>query len=301
MHGNNHDSRPPFDPIGFIVCTALTAVLTSVVVGTPFAVLFCHRFLSSSSSRLASILGVASSGMLFGIPAPVLIVVLVVSLVMVDATVAQSPLSSLFLRVSLASVLSAAGILTVLAYSKGATLAGYWFAESEAISLWVGQYVEASVIAPPALLMALRYQLPFALVSTTLLSIWFAVGLAAHFSWFGEGHSLSAPELRTKTFGWWILCGLIVVMVLRFLMRHDAWGLIFGGLENIFLVLLFCQGCIAFSVLLAKRNITHRCRTFWFLVFSSVGFYVAVAMGIVRILRPALCLLRREKNESHFA
>ncbi len=125
------------------------------------------------------------------------------------------------------------------------------------------------------------YEGPFLYLLASLLSIWIAVGAAAHFGWVKEEKSpYSAVSLKAFRVPRWLSLCFIISFALT-LVVTSRYQYLVGGVFRVLSGFIFIQGSICLSILLAQRGVRHSVRTFIYCVAVLLGFYALVGMGIM--------------------
>lgn len=298
------DDRGPtvVDPFQFLVCVASNCILAVLAIGSPFAMILSHRLLPHPFSKFASILGLALAHAVFGLPAGLLIFLFIVSLIIQDLGERGTQISILLGISFLVGTVGAASVLAVTAVLNGGTPLTYWNDLSQRLALNMVASLPPASLTVEALTEVIRFQFPFAVSAMILLSTWLSVGLAAHLGWYPRGHALSGERLRAYCWGRWLAVGFSIMMLARLAVPKEQWVLAYSGLEGVVSVLLYVQGCIVCSKILAFRGVGMRARRLVYMALTTIGFYVLVLLGAAWLLIPAgTRLLRRTNNESHFA
>ncbi|MBI1861954.1 MAG: hypothetical protein HYR96_13650 [Deltaproteobacteria bacterium] len=298
MMNDLSEERSPvlFDPLQFLGCVALNCLLALFFMGAPFGVLFSHRVLPHPISKVACILGIAISHVIFGLPIGLLIVLMLIGLVTVDSVERGVPVQRVLLNSVFCSLFGAVAVLVVSARMSGESIPHYW----SSLADWMSHQILARLDVAPfpldRLTSMIEIQFPISMVAIVLLSVWLGVGLASHLSWFSDEHPLCSQRLRKTRWSIWIVAGFIATTVGRFLMTSERAALAVAGAEAIFAVLLFCQGCVAVSNILEQRSLSRAARSFWYVVLSTLGFYFSVALGVVWMIAPARARFRRRMD-----
>lgn len=254
----------------------------STVVFAPVPIILAHLRLTDGQAKLSALIGAVIALTFLEIPLNFVVIAFVFGLFIGDG-VAKSRAFWPFLATT-AGLALVAGFATLAAQAVGASssLLPYW---RELIHAAVDQLQKGMAQTPDVfnwtqLETMLLYEGPFLFLSAALLSFWLSVGLVAHLGWFPEAHPLAAAQLRKLEMPRWTIVA-FVVLTLATLGKPEWLQHVASGLVRLVGTLLFIQGGLAVSRLLARRQARPRMRTLVYSVSVVFGFYMLVAVGMM--------------------
>lgn len=254
--------------------------ISSILLG-PLPMILSALKLEQPWPRITSLLGAVLALVVLRAPVGPVLATFVFGLVVAESASAGENFWKLLTKaVLLAAGMGALGLFLAARF-EGASPLPFWgqLVDSVIAQLKTAVSGDAS-FQWDAVRALLFYEGPFLLLSGAVLSLWFSVGAAAHLGWFGEGHELSADRLRELRLPPWFSVAFVALFVLLVSGVAGRFGYL-GGVFRLLGSIVFIQGCVALSNLMAVRQIAPRVRTLIYTVSILVGFYAVVGMGVM--------------------
>lgn len=259
----------------------LVSVGIATWVFAPMVMVFSHCRFTNPWSKLAGLGGAILALLFLEVSLPQVVIGFVFGLVVADSLSKETKLLHVFFQSLAVALFTAVGCLLWASFTENIKIGDYWVR-------WVGNLIaqlKTSNVLDKAIDWSLvqdliLYEGPFLYLSASLLSVWIAIGAAAHFGWVKEASPYSSKALKsfrlpivfTMAFSIFFAASVVVTSEYRFVV---------GGLFRVLSGFMFVQGSICLSVLLAQRGVRRGVRTFIFCVAVLLGFYALVGMGVM--------------------
>lgn len=297
---NDHEEksgRP--EPVSFFALlfyALICALGFSSVFMSPFSLILAHRRLPEFWPKVAGILGALLALLFLDVPPHVLVFIFVFGIFVADGIQRQVPLWRL---------LTLSGFLVFVLGLLGLVMVAGGVEPGELLSTWAGfvdkvinQAKENGLIKSEVDWAQLReilfYQGPFYFVSGALLSVWFSIGLAAHFKWQEDSDAYSAESLRKLRLPVWFSFFVLGLWGLS-LLKNGAFSFLVGGVSQFGFLALSIQGTFLVSLFLKQKRWRAGLRAIIYSLFIFIGFYALVGLGLMS----PMILIRKKRLEKY--
>lgn len=262
-----------------LVHSGLTALGIWSVILSPLSMLFSHTRLQEPLPKVTALLGAVIALCVLRMSLPCVVIAFVFGLFAAESIVRGASLWKLVLRSSLLAISAGFGGVMLSAGLQGMGPLPFWnFLVDGAILNFQRANVWDQSIAWDTLKVVLFYEGPFLYLSGAILSLWLSVGFAAHMGWLSEHPRLSGTQLRKLRPPMSLSFFFIALFILAYF-TTARWHHLSKGMLLVAGSLMFIQGCIYVSKILASRAFPPRLRTFIYSLSILLGFYVLVGIG----------------------
>lgn len=283
---NDHEEklgRP--EPVSFFVLifyALICALGFSSIFMSPFSLILAHRRLPEFWPKVAGISGALLALLFLDVPVQILVFIFIFSVFVADGIQRQVPFWKLFtLSGLLAFTLGLLGLVMVAGGVEPSELLSTW---SGFVDKVINQAKENGLIKSEVDWAQLRkllfYQGPFYFVSGTLMSVWFSIGLAAHFKWQQDSDAYSGERLRQLRLPVWFSFSLLGLWGLS-LLKNGVFSLLAGGLSQLGFLAMNIQGTLLLSLFLNQKRWRAGVRSIIYCIFILIGFYALVGLGLM--------------------
>jgi hypothetical protein len=282
---NDREENSEQSELGFFHVAA-HAMLTALGIWTvffgPLPMIFSFARFADPWPKITALLGAAIALTVLEVPLSLVVICFVFGLYVADGVSREVALWRLLANATLLAGVAGLGTLLVSAQVERHDLVSYWTGMIDS-SL---SFLKANIHGPSDIHWDLLrgvflYEGPFLFLSAAVLSLWFSIGLAAHVGLFGEEHAYSATGLRKVRLPSWVGLLFVGLFILTFSGAASRLYFLARGLFRLVGSLLFIQGCICLSEIMARRVIRPRVRTLVYSVFILLGFYAVTGMGLI--------------------
>ena len=260
----------------------LVSVGIATWVFSPMVMVLAHCRFSNPWSKVAGLGGAVLALLFLEVPLSQVVIGFVLGLFVADSLSRQVKPFQLLSQSMAVALVAAVGALVWASFLEKISVGEFW-------AKWVGDLIE-KLKTTQALEGSMNWNLlkelvlyegPFLYLSAVLLSVWIAIGAAAHFGWIKEeGNSYSATSLKGIRIPRWLNLAFAGSFALTLLVTSD-YQYVVGGVFRVLSGLMFVQGSICLSILLTQRGVRHSVRTFIYCVAVLLGFYALVGMGVM--------------------
>lgn len=268
----------------------------SSVFMSPLSLILAYRRLPDYWPKVVGIAGALLGLVFLDIPSPALIFSFVFALFVADSIQRQTSLwRLLFFSAVLAFSLAFLGLIFFSASIDPSQLLLTWSSFVERVMDEARQngVIKASIDSKQ-LQSLLLYQGPFYFISGALLSVWFSIGLAAHFQWQPESDAFSADRLRKQRLPRWYSFFVLGAWGLS-LQNNESFSQFFAGLAQLGFVVLSIQGLILLSLFFAQKRWASPVRATLYSLFIFLGFYALVGLGL---MSPLILIRKRSSGKT---
>lgn len=287
------------EPVSFFALLfygLICALGFSSIFMSPFSLILAHRRLPDFWPKVAAIGGALLALLFLEVPPHILVFIFIFSVFVADGIQKQ---------VSLWKLLTLSGCLVFTLGLLGLAIVSGSIEPSELISTWssfVDKVIQQaqenglfkSEVDWTQLRQVLFYQGPFYFVSGALLSVWFGIGLAAHFRWQDDSDAYSAESLRKLQLPVWtsfIVLGLWGLSLLKV----GGFSYLGAGLSQFGFLALSIQGTLLLSLFLKQKQWRAGIRALIYSLFIFIGFYALVGLGLMS----PMILIRKKRLEKN--
>jgi len=287
LNDRDEKSSETAPELGFLAVAAhsiYTALGILTMVLGPLPMLVAQFRLTEPWPKVAALLGAVIALTVLQVPMIVVLVMFVLGLFAADAAAREMPIGKLLVASVALSIALGLVAFFVSAQLSRVGLSEYWTQVTQRVAdhvETVQKAVPSSQAADPVVMReAILQGLPWFLVSAMLLSLWLSIGTAAHIGVFPETHAYSGPNLRKFRFPTWLSLGFLALLVadISGLTAGQHWV---GGVFILLGSLMFIQGTLLLSEILARRLVRPRARTLVYSVAVVAGFYAVMGMGVI--------------------
>lgn len=262
-----------------LVHAGLTALGIWSVILSPLSMLFSHTRLRQPLPKVTALLGAVIALCVLQMSLLGVVIAFVFGLFVAESIVRENSLWKLVLCSSVLAVSAGFGGVMLSAWLQGMGPLSCWnFLVDGAILNFQRANVLDKNIAWDALKRMLFYEGPFLYLSGAILSLWLSVGIAAHLGWLSEHPRLSGTQLRKLKLPMSFSFLFVSLFILAYV-TMNRWQHLLEGMLLVAGSLMFIQGCICLSKILAVRDFQPRLRTFIYSLSILLGFYVLVGIG----------------------
>jgi hypothetical protein len=260
----------------------LVSVGIATWVFSPMVMVLSHCRFTNPWSKVAGLGGAVLALLFLEVPLSQVVIGFVLGLFVADSLSRQVKPFQLLSQSLAVALVTALGCLFWASLTENIKVGEFW-------AKWVVELIEKlktthaleGTINWSLVKDLVLYEGPFLYLSAVLLSIWIAVGSAAHFGWIKEeSNRYSASSLKGITIPRWLNLAFAVSFALTLFVTSDYQYLV-GGLFRVLSGFMFVQGSVCLSILLAQRGVRHSVRTLIYCVAVLLGFYALVGMGVM--------------------
>jgi hypothetical protein len=260
----------------------LVSVGVATWVFSPMVMIYSHSRFSNPWSKIASLGGAVLALLFLEVPVSQVVIGFVVGLFVADSVERQvKPFQMLSQSLALALAV-ALGCVVWGSLTQNKGISEFWMS-------WVSSLMEKLQVGNPigqamnwtALKDLILFEGPFLYLSATLMSIWVALGSAAHFEWFKSSENIyCSGRLKSLQLPRWLNIAFVVSFVSTLVGKPNE-QYVLGGIFRVLSGFMFIQGSVCLAVLLQQRNVRKGIRTLIYIVATVLGFYALVGMGIM--------------------
>lgn len=285
---NDRDEKTESQDLGFFSVAAhsiLCAFGMSTGFFSPLPMIGAHMRLGDPWPKVAVLGGALIALSVIQVPVSAVVLLFVFGLYVSDAIWRETSFGRLFFGATLVAGSAAAAAFVVSAELSQSGLWQHWnFIVDSLISnleslqknLQVDVGFDSAKYKNEIL-----YEGPFLYISAMLYSMWASLGLAAHLGWVPEGHPYSASSLRQLRFPVWVSLAFLATYLGGVFVAQEPIRHVCAGVSRLLGVLMFVQGCIYLSEMLARKMVRPRVRSLIYSISIVFGFYAVVGIGIV--------------------
>lgn len=260
----------------------LISVGIATWVFSPMVMILSHCRFTNPWSKVAGLGGAVLAILFLEVPVYQVVIGFVVGLYVADGFQRQVGIFQLISQSLAVALVSAFGCLAWASNIQHLNIYDYWVM---LVSDWIARFQTGNPLQSSmnweVVKNLILFEGPFLYLSATLMSIWLAMGMSAHFEWVKEQSSpYSAQSLRRFRIPRWIGFAFIASFI-GTLTVSSQYQYVVGGIFRVLSGFMFIQGSICLALLLEQRKVRKGLRTVIYLFGVVLGFYALVGMGIM--------------------
>lgn len=281
---NDKQEKTEPSELGFFTIAAyaiLSAFGIATVILGPLPMILSHARLTDPWPKVTALLGAVIALTFLEVPLPLVVLTFILGLFMADRVWHESSFGSILRDTLLLATLVGLGGLFLMARLDKVSVPAFWQGQVDAVIT----QLKASIRTDgdyrwDVVRGMLLYEGPFFYLSGVLLSLWISVGFSAHLGWLVSPHRYSSESLRGIRLPAWASLVFGILFVGSFIGHGDVTRLV-GGLFRIACCIMFMQGTICLSDIMARKGIRPRARTVVYGLAIVLAFYVMVGVGVL--------------------
>lgn len=293
---NDKEEKSEPSELGFfsmIAHSLFSAVGISTLLFAPLPMIVAGSRLEEPWAKISAVAGAALAILVFDVSPALVILAFIFGLFVADGVAREQSIWKLVRNSG--ALAGAAGVTLVLVGSLWArtSLSAQWASLIDVVIARLREAVSTqATVKWDELRIALLYEGPFLYLAIAIASLWLSIGIASHLGRLDSNRSYSGSALRLAQLPMWVSIVFVGLFCAASLLGVSPSQHVVGGLYRIAATLMFIQGCICLSNMMARRSARPRVRTLVFSLAVVLGFYAVVGMGVM-----GPWLLRKQRTQ----